>query len=136
VPALAGKTTLIKTLLNIWRPDAGQAWLLGVESRRMGPQHLQQTGYVWERSDRIPSTTSSGLQTGSMLCRRYRTGRGWAWSRDASLAPFVWQVAGTLKARPRPVSLAGCFAIGLGRTPGSNWPHADHQEFREPALGP
>ncbi len=50
-PNGAGKTTLLKTLLNIWRPDSGQAWLLGVDSRRIGPRELQDVGYVSENQD-------------------------------------------------------------------------------------
>jgi ABC-2 type transport system ATP-binding protein len=47
-PNGAGKTTLIKTLLNIWRPDSGSAVVLGVDSRRMGPEELKRIGYVSE----------------------------------------------------------------------------------------
>ena len=50
-PSGAGKTTAIKTLLNIHRPSTGKATVLGVDSRRIGPAELQQIGYVSEGQD-------------------------------------------------------------------------------------
>jgi ABC-2 type transport system ATP-binding protein len=47
-PNGAGKTTTIKMLLNIIRPTAGSASVLGVESTRLGPPELAQIGYVSE----------------------------------------------------------------------------------------
>jgi ABC-2 type transport system ATP-binding protein len=47
----AGKTTSIKVLMNILRPTSGRATVLGVDSRRLRPQHLQQIGYVSENLD-------------------------------------------------------------------------------------
>jgi len=44
----AGKTTIIKTLLNIIEPTRGRALLLGVDSRAIGPEVLAQIGYVSE----------------------------------------------------------------------------------------
>jgi ABC-2 type transport system ATP-binding protein len=44
----AGKTTFIKTLLNIISPTRGSATLLGVDSRAIGPQTLARIGYVSE----------------------------------------------------------------------------------------
>ena len=44
----AGKTTAIKTLLNIIPPSRGTATLLGVDSRAIGPPVLAQIGYVSE----------------------------------------------------------------------------------------
>lgn len=44
----AGKTTFIKTLLNIISPTRGSAALLGVDSRAVGPRILAQIGYVSE----------------------------------------------------------------------------------------
>ena len=38
---------------------------------------------------------------------------------DGSLAPVVWQAAGTMKARLRRVSLADCFAIELAERLGA-----------------
>lgn len=44
----AGKTTVIKILLNMISPTHGSASLLGVDSRDIGPPILAQVGYVSE----------------------------------------------------------------------------------------
>jgi len=55
---------------------------------------------------------------------------------DASLAPAVWQAAGTLKARLRRVSLADCFAIELAERLEATILTADHHEFDVLAAQP
>jgi predicted nucleic acid-binding protein len=55
---------------------------------------------------------------------------------DASLAPVVWQAAGTLKARLRRVSLADCFAIELAERLDATILTADHHEFDVLATQP
>ncbi|MFN7924801.1 MAG: PIN domain-containing protein [Bryobacteraceae bacterium] len=55
---------------------------------------------------------------------------------DASLAPVVWQAAGTLKARLRRVSLADCFAIELAARLEATILTADHHEFDALAAQP
>jgi ABC-2 type transport system ATP-binding protein len=47
-PNGAGKTTTIKLLMNLVRPSAGIAEVLGVDSRRLGPRELARIGYVSE----------------------------------------------------------------------------------------
>ena len=47
-PNGAGKTTTIRALMNILRPSAGEARVLGVDSRRLGPRELEAIGYVSE----------------------------------------------------------------------------------------
>lgn len=47
-PNGTGKTTLIKTLLNLLRPTAGRSEVLGTDSRRLSPVELQRIGYVSE----------------------------------------------------------------------------------------
>jgi ABC-2 type transport system ATP-binding protein len=44
----AGKTTAIKVLMNLLAPSAGEARVLGVDSRRLGPAQRTQIGYVSE----------------------------------------------------------------------------------------
>ena len=44
----AGKTTTLKMLVNLLRPTAGEALVLGVDSRRLGERELAQLGYVSE----------------------------------------------------------------------------------------
>ena len=56
--------------------------------------------------------------------------------QDASLAPAVWQAAGTLKARLRRVSLADFFAIELAQRLNATILTADHHEFDVLATQP
>jgi len=50
-PNGAGKTTTIRALMNILRPSAGDARVLGIDSRRLGPSELQLIGYVSENQE-------------------------------------------------------------------------------------
>jgi ABC-2 type transport system ATP-binding protein len=50
-PNGAGKTTTIRALMNIVRPSGGQARVLGVDSRRLGPGQLAEIGYVSENQE-------------------------------------------------------------------------------------
>jgi ABC-2 type transport system ATP-binding protein len=50
-PNGAGKTTTIRALMNILQPSAGEAHVLGVDSRRLGPAELQMIGYVSENQE-------------------------------------------------------------------------------------
>src|SRR5580692_4924663 len=50
-PNGAGKTTTIKCLLNIHKPDSGEVNVLGVDSRRLGPETFRQLGYVSENQE-------------------------------------------------------------------------------------
>jgi len=49
----AGKTTLIRTLVNMIEPDRGAVTVLGIDSRRLGPAHFAQIGFVSE-NQRLP----------------------------------------------------------------------------------
>ena len=55
-PNGAGKTTTIKVMMNIIRPTAGSAQVLGVDSRRLGPAEFRQIGYVSENQE-LPAMT-------------------------------------------------------------------------------
>jgi ABC-2 type transport system ATP-binding protein len=44
----AGKTTMLRTLVNILQPTSGTASVLGVDSRRLSPQDFTHIGYVSE----------------------------------------------------------------------------------------
>ncbi len=44
----AGKTTALKVIVNLLRPSAGRATVLGVDSRALGEHELAQVGYVSE----------------------------------------------------------------------------------------
>ena len=47
-PNGAGKSTAIKIVMNLIRPTAGRAEVLGVDSTRLGAAELAQIGYVSE----------------------------------------------------------------------------------------
>jgi ABC-2 type transport system ATP-binding protein len=50
-PNGAGKTTTIKVLMNILRPTSGASEVLDVDSKRLGPAHFAQIGYVSENQE-------------------------------------------------------------------------------------
>jgi ABC-2 type transport system ATP-binding protein len=50
-PNGAGKTTTIRALMNVIRPSGGEARVLGVDSRRLGPRQLETIGYVSENQE-------------------------------------------------------------------------------------
>jgi ABC-2 type transport system ATP-binding protein len=50
-PNGAGKTTTIKMLMNIVSPSAGQAFVLGTDSRQLGPAAFERIGYVSENQE-------------------------------------------------------------------------------------
>ncbi len=47
----AGKSTTIKLLMNLLAPTAGQARVLGVDSRKLGPAQFRRIGYVAESQE-------------------------------------------------------------------------------------
>jgi ABC-2 type transport system ATP-binding protein len=47
----AGKSTTLKVLMNLERPDAGAATVFGMDTGALGPQVRAQIGYVPERHD-------------------------------------------------------------------------------------
>jgi ABC-2 type transport system ATP-binding protein len=58
----AGKTTLIKLLMNILRPNAGQAQVLGIDSAKLTGSAFNRIGYVSENQE-LPD----GMTVGAML---------------------------------------------------------------------
>jgi ABC-2 type transport system ATP-binding protein len=50
-PNGAGKTTTIKCLLNLHAPDSGSIRVLGIDSRRLGPDAFRQIAYVSENQE-------------------------------------------------------------------------------------
>ena len=58
----AGKTTMIKLLMNILRPTAGGAEVLGVRSQELAGKALNRIGYVSENQE-LPD----GMRVGEML---------------------------------------------------------------------
>jgi ABC-2 type transport system ATP-binding protein len=50
-PNGAGKTTTIKAFMNILEPSSGRAFVLGTDSRRLGPRQFEQIGYVSENQE-------------------------------------------------------------------------------------
>src|SRR3954468_6536427 len=53
-PNGTGKTTTIRMLMNILRPDRGYITVLGTQSQRLSPKDLEQIGYVSE-SQTLPA---------------------------------------------------------------------------------
>jgi ABC-2 type transport system ATP-binding protein len=64
----AGKSTTLKLLLNLERPDAGTAEVLGMDAARQGPEVRAQIGYVPERH-----TPGYAWMTGAQLLRHVAT---------------------------------------------------------------
>lgn len=66
-PNGAGKTSTLKMLMNLLRPTAGSATVLGVDSQKLRPAQFEQIGYVSE-NQKLPA----GMTVRSFLdfCRR------------------------------------------------------------------
>jgi ABC-2 type transport system ATP-binding protein len=47
----AGKTTIIKLLMNIFRPTGGQSRVLGIDSTRLAGKDFNRIGYVSENQE-------------------------------------------------------------------------------------
>lgn len=58
----AGKTTAIITLMNIWRPSGGSAYVLGTDSRSLRPAEFARFGYVSQNQE-LPLWISVGYFT-------------------------------------------------------------------------
>mgnify|MGYP003623073282 CR=1 FL=1 len=58
----AGKTTMIKLLMNILRPTAGSAQVLGIDSAELAGAAFNRIGYVSENQD-MPDS----MKVGEML---------------------------------------------------------------------
>jgi ABC-2 type transport system ATP-binding protein len=58
-PNGAGKTTALKLCMNLLRATAGRVAVMGVDSRRLGPNELAQIGYMAE-SRQLPEWMSTG----------------------------------------------------------------------------
>jgi ABC-2 type transport system ATP-binding protein len=58
-PNGAGKTTTLKLLMNLLRASRGTATVLGTDTRRLDPRHLQRIGYVSE-NQRLPDWMTPG----------------------------------------------------------------------------
>jgi ABC-2 type transport system ATP-binding protein len=50
-PNGAGKTSMIKALMNIFRPTAGSAWVLGINTVDLAEKHFDRIGYVSENQE-------------------------------------------------------------------------------------
>ena len=57
----AGKTTMIKLLMNILRPTSGRAQVLGIDSSKVAGKTFQRIGYVSENQDMPDWLTVGGL---------------------------------------------------------------------------
>ncbi|MGA1982115.1 MAG: ABC transporter ATP-binding protein [Acidobacteriaceae bacterium] len=57
----AGKTTMIKLLMNIFLPSAGHAQVLGIDSRQLAGADFNRIGYVSENQDLPDAMTVGGL---------------------------------------------------------------------------
>lgn len=74
-PNGAGKTTTIKMLMNLIRPTAGTATVLGRDSRKLNVPEFQQIGYVSENQEQADWLTIGGLM--KYLAPHYPS-----WDRD------------------------------------------------------
>jgi ABC-2 type transport system ATP-binding protein len=57
----AGKTTMIKLMMNILRPTSGSATMLGMESAKLAGAALNRIGYVSENQDLPDAMTVGGM---------------------------------------------------------------------------
>jgi ABC-2 type transport system ATP-binding protein len=109
----AGKTTAIKTLMNIHQPTSGRAEALGIDSRKLSPRELQQIGYVSENQE-MPEWMTVGYFL-SYLKPFYRT---WDAARaNELLRQFELPLDRKLKHLSRGMKMKAALASSLAYRP-------------------
>jgi len=81
----AGKSTLFRSLLNLHRPDAGRAEVLGLDPARQGPQVRAAIGYVPEGTE----TGYGWLRAGELIAYRAAFHPTWDHAYAARLAHLL-----------------------------------------------
>ena len=112
-PNGAGKTTAIKAIMNISRPSAGSAQVLGVDSRSLGAAELARIGYVLE-NQKLPEW----MKTGYFLsyCKAFYP--GWDDAEAAALVRgFGLPLDRPLKALSRGMRMKAALAASLACHP-------------------
>jgi ABC-2 type transport system ATP-binding protein len=112
-PNGAGKTTTIKVLMNLLAPTAGEARVLGVDSRRLGVKERVQIGYVSENQQLPPWMTVRQLLD---YCRPWYA----TWDRDLEkklLARFELPETRKLKHLSRGMAMKAALLSSLAYRP-------------------
>jgi ABC-2 type transport system ATP-binding protein len=112
-PNGAGKTTTLKMLLNILRPTAGSARILGVDSTALGPRELAQIGYVSE-NQQLPEWMTVGQLID--YCRPMYAGWDSAFC-DRLLAQFELPRDRRLKRLSRGMKMKAALLVSLAYRP-------------------
>ena len=117
-PHGAGKTTLVRTLLNVLEPSAGRAEVLGVDSRRLGPREFARMAYL-AADQELPETMTAGhylrflrgfyptwdLDLESKLVRRFQLLLDWKFARLSEAARRKAALVSSLACRPALMAL-------------------------------
>jgi ABC-2 type transport system ATP-binding protein len=109
----AGKTTMIKLLMNIFRPTAGSAQVLGTDARMLAGKAFERIGYVSENQE-LPE----GMTTSSML--DYFRGFYPTWDRTLEtqlVRQFDLPLRRKLKHLSRGMRMKAAFAASLAYRP-------------------
>ena len=109
----AGKTTMIKMLMNIHRPTSGHAEVLGMDTRQLQGNAFQQIGYVSENQDMPEWMTVGGLLD-------YFRGFYPEWDRDLEqqlVGQFALPLKRKLKHLSRGQLMKAAFASSLAYRP-------------------
>jgi ABC-2 type transport system ATP-binding protein len=109
----AGKTTMIKLMMNILRPTAGHATVLGIDSGKLAGKALNRIGYVSENQD-LPDA----MTVGAML--EYLRGFYPQWDRELErelVRQFDLPLDRKLKHLSRGMRMKAAFAGSLAYRP-------------------
>jgi ABC-2 type transport system ATP-binding protein len=109
----AGKTTIIKMLMNIFSPSEGRAEVLGVDARRMAGKAFTRIGYVSENQE-MPEW----MTTGAMLAYYKPFYPEWDSSLEKQLVrQFDLPLGRKLKHLSRGMRMKAAFASSLAYRP-------------------
>ncbi|AHF89732.1 ABC transporter [Opitutaceae bacterium TAV5] len=112
-PNGAGKTTTIKLLLNLLAPHDGSSFVLGCDSRKLGPAEFARIGYVAEGQD-LPDRMTLGEFAD--YCRPFYP----AWDRELEavlLRTFELPPDRQLRHLSRGMRMKAALLVALARRP-------------------